>query len=89
MVAQAKQDAEVEKIRMIEEGRAEVQRMTEHAKLVINQEYRKAEQELKEWVANETIWQAEARISEQMNEQQQAQLVQGYLKQLGEAKETA
>ncbi len=89
MVAQAKQDAEVEKVRMIEEGRTEVQRMTEHAKLVINQEYRKAEHELKEWVANETIRQAEAKVSEQMNEQQQAQLVQGYLKQLGETKEAA
>ena len=70
MVAQAKQDAEVEKVRMIEEGR-------------------KAEHELKEWVANETIRQAEAKVSEQMNEQQQAQLVQGYLKQLGETKEAA
>ncbi|HIL88769.1 MAG TPA: hypothetical protein EYM25_08700 [Deltaproteobacteria bacterium] len=89
LVEQAKKDAEAEKVRMLEEGRTEVQRMTEHAKLVINQEYRKAEQELKEWVANETIRQAEAKVSEQMNEQQQAQLVQGYLKQLGESKEAA
>ena len=87
MVETAKIEAEAEKTRIIEEGKKEIQRMTEQANFTIQQEQRKVEDELKNWVAEESVKLAKKKLKEKMNQKNQKNLVINYLNQLKKHKE--
>jgi len=82
MVESAKKDAESEKNRIIEEGKKEISRMTEQARFVLKQENRKAENELRHWIAEESVKLAEVRLKEELNHKNQKKLVEKYTDQL-------
>jgi len=82
MVKSAKKDAEDEKDRIIEEGKQEILRMTEQARFVLKQENRKAENELRHWVAEESVKLAEVKLKKEINQKNQQKLVDKYTDQL-------
>ena len=82
MVETAKKDAEAEKKRIIEEGKQELQRMTEQANFALQQEQRKVEDELKKWIAEESVKLAKEKLKEEMNQNHQKNLVGSYMNQL-------
>ena len=82
MVETAKKDAEAEKKRIIEEGKQEIQRMTKQANFALQQEHRKIEDELKNWIAEESVKLAKERLKEEMNQNHQKNLVGSYMDQL-------
>jgi F-type H+-transporting ATPase subunit b len=82
MVASAKKDAENEKARIIEEGRQELVRMKEQARFTLEQERRKAEDVLRNWIAEESVRLAEGKLKKEMNQKHQAKLVKNYMNQL-------
>tara|TARA_Y100001970_G_C14228833_1_gene857355 strand:+ start:154 stop:723 length:570 start_codon:yes stop_codon:yes gene_type:complete len=87
MVENAKKTAEKEKNRIIEEGKREIKRMTEQANFALKQERIKAEDELKNWIAEESVKLAEIKIKNQMNQNHQKNLVSDYMDQLKNQKE--
>ena len=82
MVETAKKEAESEKKRIIEEGKLEIQRMTEQANFVLQQEQRKVEDELKNWIAEESVKLAKKKLKEEMNQNHQKNLVGSYMEKL-------
>ena len=82
MVETAKKDAEAEKKHIIEEGKQELQRMTEQANFALQQEQRKVEDELKKWIAEESVKLAKEKLKEEMNQNHQKNLVGSYMNQL-------
>ena len=82
MVEKAKIEAEEEKKRIIAEGEVEVQRMTDHARFTIEQEYKKAKYDLKQWMAELTVKVASKKVQEQLNTESQRKLVNQYLDHL-------
>ena len=52
------------------------------AQVAIEQEYRKAEAELRQWTASETIRLAEAQIKEKIDDARHDNLIKKYLNQL-------
>jgi len=84
MVASAKKDAENEKARIIEEGRQELVRMKEQARFTLEQERRKAEDDLRNWVAEESVKLAEGKLKKEMNQKHQVKLVKDYMDQLNQ-----
>ena len=62
IVENAKNDAQSEKNRIIEEGKQEIKRMTEQANFALQQERRKAEDELRSWIAEESLKLAEEKL---------------------------
>ena len=82
MVETAKKEAEAEKKRIIEEGKQEIQRMTEQANFVLQQEQRKVEDELKNWIAEESVKLAKKKLKEEMNQNHQKNLVGSYMEKL-------
>ena len=89
MVASAKKDAENEKARIIEEGRQELVRMKEQARFTLEQERRKAEDDLRNWVAEESVKLAEGMLKKKMNQKHQAKLVKDYMNQLNKSEGAA
>ena len=89
MVASAKKDAENEKARIIEEGRQELVRMKEQARFTLEQERRKAEDVLRNWIAEESIRLAEGKLKKEMNEKYQAKMVKDYMNQLKQSEGAA
>ncbi|MED5571208.1 MAG: ATP synthase F0 subunit B [SAR324 cluster bacterium] len=89
MVASAKKDAENEKARIIEEGRQELVRMKEQARFTLEQERRKAEDDLRNWVAEESVKLAEGKLKKEMNQKHQAKLVKDYMNQLNQSEGAA
>jgi len=84
MVASAKKDAENEKTRIIEEGKQELVRMKEQARFTLEQERRKAEDDLRNWVAEESVKLAEGKLKKEMNQKHQVKLVKDYMDQLNQ-----
>ena len=84
MVASAKKDAENEKTRIIEEGKQELVRMKEQARFTLEQERRKAEDDLRSWVAEESVKLAEGKLKKEMNQKHQVKLVKDYMDQLNQ-----
>lgn len=82
MVEIAKKDAESEKNRIIEEGKIEIKRMTDQANFALQQEQRKVEDELKNWIAEESVKLAKEKLKEKMNQNHQKNLLVGYMEQL-------
>jgi len=82
MVENAKKDAESEKKLIIEEGKQEIKRMTEQANFNLKQERRKVEDELKHWIAEESVRLAEEKLKEEMNKEHQKNLVGKYVDQI-------
>jgi len=89
MVASAKKDAENEKARIIEEGKQELVRMKEQARFTLEQERRKAEDDLRNWIAEESVRLAEGKLKKEMNQKHQAKLVKDYMNQLNQSKGAA
>ena len=85
MVASAKKDAENEKLRIIEEGRQELVRMKEQARFTLEQERRKAEDDLRNWIAEESVRLAEEKLKKEMNQKNQTKLVKDYMNQLNQS----
>ena len=89
MVDSAKKDAENEKARIIEEGRQELVRMKEQARFTMEQERRKAEDDLRNWGAEESVKMAEEKLKKEMNQKHQAKLVKNYINQLNQSEGVA
>jgi len=89
MVASAKKDAENEKARIIEEGRQELIRMKEQALFALEQERRKAEDVLRNWIAEECVRWAEEKLKKEMNQKHQAKMVKDYMNQLKQSEGAA
>lgn len=82
MIAKAKSDAEAEKKRIITDGEEIAKKLEEQVRVSIEQEYRKAQLELRQWTAENTVKQAEASIKKDINKDQQQNLVKNYLSNL-------
>ena len=82
MVETAKKDAEIEKERIIEEGRQEIERMKRQASFAMEQERRKAEADLRHWIAEESAALAEKEMKQEMNQNKQNKLVKKYMDEL-------
>ena len=86
MVKNAKKDAQIEKDRIIEEGRHEIERMKRQASFALEQESRKAESDLRYWVAEESVKLAEKELKQEMNQNQQNKLAEKYMDELSRTK---
>ncbi|MEC7219332.1 MAG: hypothetical protein VXW29_02855, partial [SAR324 cluster bacterium] len=82
MIAKAKVTAEAERQRILEEGEAEVKRITDYARFTIEQEFKKAEYDLRHWVAGVTIDLAEEKLQQRVNADQQKKLIQDFVDKL-------
>ena len=82
MVKTARKDAEIEKNRIIEEGRQEIERMKRQASFALEQERRKAEADFRHWIAEESVALAEKELKQEMNQNQQNKLVKKYMNEL-------
>ena len=82
MVENAKKEAEAEKERIITEGQALANRMKEQVRVAVEQEYKKAELELRQWTAEETVKMAEKLVQEKMDDSHHENLIKEYLNQL-------
>ena len=82
IVKTARKDAEIEKERIIEEGRQEIERMKRQASFALEQERRKAEADLRHWIAEESVALAEKELKQEMNQNQQNKLVKKYMDEL-------
>ena len=88
MVKSAKKDAEQEKKRIIEEGIKEIHRMTEQAGFALKQESRKAEDELRKWIAEESIKLAEKKLKTDINQTHQKKLINNFIDNLKKPQES-
>ena len=86
MVKNARKDAQIEKERIIEEGRHEIERMKSQASFALEQESRKAEADLRYWVAEESVKLAEKDLKQEMNQNQQNKLAEKYMDELSQTK---
>ena len=86
MVKNARKDAQIEKERIIEEGRHEIERMKRQASFALEQESRKAEADLRYWVAEESVKLAEKDLKQEMNQNQQNKLAEKYMDELSQTK---
>ena len=89
MVEAAKKDAEDAKARIVEEGKLEIQRMKEQASFALKQEQRKAEDDLRRWIAEESVKLAEGTLKKEMNQNEQKKLVKNFMDQLNQSKGAA
>jgi F-type H+-transporting ATPase subunit b len=85
MVESAKKDAIDAKVRIVEEGKLEIQRMKKQASFALKQEQRKAEDDLRRWVADESVKLAEATLKKEMNQNEQKKLVKNFVDQLNQS----
>ena len=86
MVKNAHKDAQIEKERIIEEGRHEIERMKRQASFALEQESRKAEADLRYWIAEESVKLAEKDLKQEMNQNQQNNLADKYMDELSQTK---
>jgi F-type H+-transporting ATPase subunit delta len=84
MIAKAKVTAEAERQRILEEGEAEVKRITDYARFTIEQEFKKAEYDLRRWVAGVTIDLAEEKLQQRVNADQQKKTDSRFCRQIAE-----
>ena len=89
MVETAKKDAVIEKELIIEEGRQEIERMKRQASFALEQERRKAEADLRHWVAEESVALAEKELKQDVNQSQQNKLVKKYMDELSQTEGAA
>ncbi len=82
MVENAKQEAEAEKERIITEGRALANHIKKQVRVAVEQEYKKAELELRQWTAAETVKMAEKLVQEKIDDSHHENLIKDYLNQL-------
>ena len=86
MVEIAKKDAENVKARIVEEGRIEIKRMKEQASFVLKQEQRKAEDDLRRWIAEESVKLASVNLKKKMNSNFEDKLVKDFVDQINQNK---
>jgi len=89
MVEAAKKDAEDAKARIVEEGKLEIQRMKQQASFALKQEQRKAEDDLRRWIAEESVKLAEGTLKKEMNQNEQKKLVKNFMEQLNQSEGAA
>ena len=82
MVESAKKDAKDAKARIVKEGKLEIQRMKQQASFALKQEQRKAEDDLRRWIADESVKLAEGTLKKEMNQNEQNKLVRNFVDQL-------
>ena len=86
MVESAKKDAKDEKSRIVEEGKLEIQRMKQQASFALKQEQSKAEDDLRRWIADESVKLAEGTLRKEVNQNEQRKLVKNFVDQLNHSK---
>ncbi|MBF0290413.1 MAG: hypothetical protein HQM14_21580 [SAR324 cluster bacterium] len=82
MVEEAKKEAEKEKERIIEEGKQLAESLKKQVQVAIEQEYRKAELDLKKWTAGETVKMAETLVKEKADDTHHKAYVKNFLDKL-------
>jgi F-type H+-transporting ATPase subunit b len=82
MVESAKKDAKDAKTLIVKEGKLEIQRMKQQASFALQQEQRKAEDDLRRWIADESVKLAEGTLKKEMNQNEQNKLVRNFVDQL-------
>ena len=85
MVESAKKDAKDVKARIVKEGKLEIQRMKQQASFALKQEQRKAEDDLRHWIADESVKLAEGTLKKEMNQNEQNKLVRNFVDQLNQS----
>ena len=85
MVESAKKDAKDAKERIIEEGKLEIRRMKQQASFALKQEQRKAEDDLRHWIADESVKFAEVTLKKELNQNGQKKLVKDFVDQLNQS----
>ena len=85
MVESAKKDAKDAKARIVKEGKLEIQRMKQQASFALKQEQRKAEDDLRHWIADESVKLAEGTLIKGMNQNEQKKLVKNFVDQLNQS----
>jgi F0F1-type ATP synthase membrane subunit b/b' len=63
--------------------------MKEQARFTLEQERRKAEDVLRNWIAEESIRLAEVKLKKEMNEKYQSKMVKDYMNQLKQSEGAA
>ena len=86
MVEIAKKDAEKAKARIVEEGKLEIQRMKEQASFALKQEKRKAEDDLRRWIAEESVKLASINLKKKINSNFEDELVKDFVNQINQNK---
>ena len=89
MIKTAKKDAQIEKERIIEEGGKEIERMKRQASFALDQERRKAEADLRNWIAEESVTLAEKELKKEMSQIKQNKLATKYMDDLSQTKGVA
>jgi F-type H+-transporting ATPase subunit b len=85
MVESAKKDAKDVKARIVKEGKLEIQRMKQQASFALKQEQRKAEDDLRHWIADESVKLAGGTLKKEMNQNEQKKLVKNFVDQLNQS----
>ena len=85
MVESAKKDAKDAKARIVKEGKLEIQRMKQQASFALKQEQRKAEDDLRRWIADESVKLAEGTLKKEINQNEQKKLVKNFVDQLNQS----
>jgi F-type H+-transporting ATPase subunit b len=85
MVESAKKDAKDAKARIVKEGKLEIQRMKQQASFALKQEQRKAEDDLRRWIADESVKLAESTLKKEINQNEQKKLVKNFVDQLNQS----
>ena len=83
MVEKAKEDAEAEKARIIKEAEEFATQIKEQAKFAIQQEYQKAEADLKQWLVKEAMGLAEEQLQKKVTVQKDRSIVKQFTEGLG------
>jgi len=85
MVESAKKDAKDAKARIVKEGKLEIKRMKQQASFALKQEQRKAEDDLRRWIADESVKLAEGTLKKEINQNEQKKLVKNFVDQLNQS----
>ena len=85
MVESAKKDAKDAKARIVKEGKLEIQRMKQQASFALKQEQRKAEDDLRRWIADESVKLAEGTLKKEIKQNKKKKLVKNFVDQLNQS----
>lgn len=84
MKAQAKSDQEALRVRLLKEGTESAERILDHARLTIDQETKKAEQQLRSRAALLALELAEKSLERELGPEDQRRFLRDYIHKVGE-----
>jgi F-type H+-transporting ATPase subunit b len=84
MKAQTKSDQEALRVRLLKEGTESAERVLDHARLTIDQETKKAEQQLRSKAALLALELAEKALKRELGPEDQRRFLQDYIHKVGE-----